>query len=213
MDFPECPDGGAYRINPIGSLPECSRGGAHSLPADYGEPAAAPTLVPEEIGVRRIALGDKTHNIRWYRIRADDNAIRSGSFWPRIGCPTGTVAAYVGRYQRNEWCEWHADGNTRDQMSAWGVSFVMPAACRVAPGPGPVNIRWWLFEEKGDGVDLAFRDGRYYVFCLDRQPVATWTHAANRASCDLDTELEHVIGVIEIQPPTPSPTTGPGSGG
>ena len=43
FDFPACPEGGEYRVNAMGRLPECSRGGAHALPPDYGKPEITST--------------------------------------------------------------------------------------------------------------------------------------------------------------------------
>jgi hypothetical protein len=47
---------------------------------------------------------------------------------------------------------------------------------------------------------MAFKDGRYYVFCFDREPVEQWRTASNKPACDLDTELDYVTDIIEIEP-------------
>ncbi len=77
---------------------------------------------------------------------------------------------------------------------------MVPDEYRVTPGPGAVRVRWWLYEEQTPNNAMAFRDGRYYVFCLDHQPVQQWVNQAEEPSCDMDSELPHVVAIIEIHP-------------
>jgi len=168
-------------------------------------PAAEATeYSAEKVGVRKIAHGGKACQIPWYRVRADYNSIETAEFWKKLRSVPGSKTAYTGRYHEMTWCEWFPDG-TRGQLVGWGVDFLQPAdSFRVAPGPGEVGIRRWLFEEQQRGQDMAFKGDlhqvRYYVFCLDREPVEQWRSLGDDPMCDLDAELEHVIGIIEIEP-------------
>jgi hypothetical protein len=154
---------------------------------------------PERLGTRPFTHRDKEYRIPWYKVRADYNSIRTPDLWKRIRSPQETKAAYVGYYHEIRWCEW-LDDRTRNRLVAQGVDFLWNSDFSVHPGPGSVYVRRWLFEEKGNAEAMAFKDKNYYVFLLDRQPVEQWRSLANKPGCDLDTELEHVIGIIEIEP-------------
>jgi len=164
-----------------------------------GWAAPAKEYSAEKLGVRNFALGDRQYKILCCRVRADYSAISTTEFWKRLHSVPGTKAAYVGYYHKIRWCEWFND-RTSAQMSAQGVDFLVRDGFRVNPGPGQVYVRRWLFEEQGRNEVMVFKDGRYYVFCLDRQPVERWRSLAKEPGCDMDTELEHVTGIIEIEP-------------
>jgi len=153
----------------------------------------------EKLGVRNFALGEREYKIPWYRARADYNSIETAEFWKRLHCPPETKAAYVGYYHTIEWCEWF-DDQKHAQVSAQGMDFLVRENFRVNPGPGKVYVRRWLFQEQRRDEGMVFKDKRYYVFLLDRQPVEQWRTVAKKPGCDMDTDLEHLIGIIEIQP-------------
>jgi hypothetical protein len=85
-------------------------------------------------------------------------------------------------------------------MSSKGLCFIVPKEYRVAPGPGRVNVRQWLYQEQTTNNTMSFRDGLYYVFCLDREPIKQWLNGAQEPSCDMNSELQHVVSIIEINP-------------
>jgi hypothetical protein len=151
----------------------------------------------EKVGVRSITILGQEYRIPWYKIRADYNFIETAAFWAEVPCPEGTKTTYVGLYGDIRWCEWGDFGEVL--VSSVGVLFSVPDHFRVKPGPGEVNVRWWLHEERRTN-GMAFQDDRYYVFCLDRAPMEQWRNLANEPACDMDTELAHVIGIIAIEP-------------
>ena len=153
----------------------------------------------KKLGVRSIAARGKQYKIPWYRVRADYNSIKTADFWKKLRSPQGTKTAYVGQYGKIRWCEWF-DGETHAQRCAQGVDFLGDSRFRVDPGPGRVYLRRWLFDEQRRDEGMVFNDRRYYVFCLDSQPAEQWRTVDKRPGCDLDGELEHVIGIIEVQP-------------
>lgn len=162
--------------------------------------ASGPTRSPVKlVGTRNFTVGDKTLGIPWYRLDADYHAISTAGFWNSVKAPAGTKTAYVGHYGDVEWCKWF-DDQSHAMMRARGLEFIVPDEYRVTPGPGAVSIRWWLYEEQTQSDTMAFRDGRYYVFCLDREPLQQWLNAAKEPGCDMDTELQHSIAIIEIHP-------------
>ena len=158
--------------------------------------------VPIRTGVRKFTIAGEQVEIPWWRVPADYNSIRTAEFWKKVRSLPGSRAVYVGRYCEMKWCELLNDGST-DNLAAWGVDFLIGAEenrHRVEPGPGEVMIRRWQFEEQGQSPSMAFKDGRYYVFCCERDPVEQWRTASNKPACDLDTELDYVTDIIEIEP-------------
>jgi hypothetical protein len=168
--------------------------------------AVGPTLPKEsgkvelrKAGVKVVDAPGKTCRFPWYVADVDYNRIETKEFWASIICPEGTRAACVGRYGDIHWCEFHDGGSS--MMMSTGLDFIDLGRHPVAPGHGKVHVRWWLHTEEAKGGDEPrFRMDRYYVFCLDREPQQTWTNLAKEPACDMDTELDHVIGIIEVRP-------------
>jgi len=165
---------------------------AQTLPKELGK------VEVRKAGVNLVNENGKIFRFPWHVAEADYNRIETKEFWAAIVCPEGTKAACVGQYRNIEWCEWRGDAIY--QISSTGVDFIDLGRHPVTPGRGKVHVRWWLHEEEAKDTDLRFRMGRYYVFCLDREPRETWKNLAKEPACDMDTELDHVIGVIEVRP-------------
>jgi hypothetical protein len=165
-----------------------------------GRPSAEAAPIPMTlVGTRDFSVGETRLRIPWYRLDADYQATSTADFWKNVEAPAGTKTTYVGHYGEVRWCKW-LDDKSHEIMRAKGLLFMVPDEYRVTPGPGAVRIRWWLYEEQTPSDATAFRDGRYYVFCLDRQPVKQWINLAEEPSCDMDSELPHVIAIMEIHP-------------
>jgi len=152
----------------------------------------------EKVGTHFVTVNDRSRRIAWYRVQADYNAIREDVVWPKVPCPKGTAAAYVGRYGKIRWSEWH--GEIHRQRYADGMDFLGADKSRVGPGPGDVMIRWWLFKEEPRKDGMAFEEGRLYAFCFSRKPVADARSKPKYPACDLSAELPHLLGIIAIVP-------------
>lgn len=156
------------------------------------------------IASRTFEIGDEVFHIPWYRYFGNYNAISTKAFWQSVPLPDGVRASYVGYYRRLRWCEW-INKRTHRLMRAKGVSFINISDYIVPPGPGSVKIRRWLYEETSKQMPARFKDERYYVFALDRPPQERWRNGANEPATDLDPELSHVMGIVEVQPTFDSP--------
>ncbi len=174
-----------------------------------------------KVGERVFDLGGgKEKRVAWYRVDVDYNemcseqkelvrvvkpdgsvtAYRPLNWWDRIVTPEGTVTAYVGHYGRRAIRGFFDDGQTHADWTASGVSFALGDGHPVKPGEGKVRVAHWLFEEKARDDGMMFQENRYYIFCLDRQPVARGKNLGGEPACEMSTEFDHVIAIIEIWP-------------
>ncbi len=155
-------------------------------------------LLVKKVGDRQLVVHQRKFVFPWYHVKADHNEIVSNSVWRRIDAPPGTKTSYIARYGEIEWHEYQND--TRDTLICQGLDFAGAGdKRRIRRGPGPVFIRRWCHEERANEGEMRFRSDRHYIVCLDRIPEPTFTNMAKNPSCDLDTELGHVCGIIEVE--------------
>jgi hypothetical protein len=159
-------------------------------------------LTPTLVGTKQVTTLFRRASLElpWYRVTADHNAIHEGAIWPRVGVPEGTRTAYVMRYDTWRHCV-SFDGGARALLRMRGLHFVLADEFSVAPGEGAVHVRWWEYDETGDPeADMVFREDEYYVVCLDREPAEQWRNGRDEPACDLETELPHITGIVEVRP-------------
>lgn len=151
-----------------------------------------------KVGVREIKVGKSVHSFPWYHASADHFAIRSNKVWPRIEPLPGTKSMHIGHYGQMEEIDFSDAGHS--QSWTLGVSLFGSERRGLRIEPGPVYIRRWYFEESLNEGPMRFQPkDRHYVFCMDRVAKGTFKTIDGKPGCDLSTELDHVIGVIEIE--------------
>ena len=178
-----------------------------------------PKLLPlTKVGIRTIEDGNETFSFPWYHVKADHNQIVKDKIWQRITAAAGSKTAYIGDYGTIELIEFSKDGG-HSSMYTSGMRLFFTrenARFKVAPGkevgpgeevaqskevgPGKVYIRHWYFDDSKTKGPMRFKSLEHdYVVCLDREPISTFKSYGGKPGCDLDTELSHVIGMIEVE--------------
>jgi len=199
----------------LAAIPAYAQG---TPPKEPGKSVVLKPLALQKLGVREFDVGRKGCKIPWYRVDVDYNEIISGrkdfvrvvkpdgsvtayrppSWWDRVVAPEGTVTTHVGRYGPIRLFSNHA--GVHADWTTWGVDFRLGDRHPVKPGKGKVHVAWWLFTEKPRDDGMMFEEDRYYVFCLDRQPVERGKNLGGEPACQMSDELDHLIGIIEVRP-------------
>ena len=159
-----------------------------------------PELLPlTKLGVRTIEDGKQKFLFPWYYAKADHNQFLSNKIWPRIAAVPGSKATYIGDYGMTELIEF---SNEHGSLSTFepGMQFYDSEKRRLKIGPGKVKIRHWYFDETKKDGPMRFKGRGYdYVVCLDREPESTFKFYGGDPGFNLNTELAHVIGIIELE--------------
>lgn len=171
---------------------------ADQPPRDSAVSEEPSMLSTKLIGSRMLSHGKKAYAFPWHYVEADHNEIRSGSVWRRITPIDGTKSTHLARYGDIEWHEYTEEAI--ETIGCQGIDFRIGSnTSGVGPGEGPVYILPWCYEETAKSGEMRFRSDRDFVICLDRVPVHTFTNIANGHGCHFQDELDHIIGVIEVE--------------
>jgi len=148
--------------------------------------------------VREIELGNKAYSFPWYHVAVDHHQIWTNKAWSRIDPLPGSKSVHIGDYGLLEEIEFLDNGHSRAFLP--GVSLYASDDRGLKVGPGAVYIRRWYFEETLKTGAMRFKGkGHNYLFCLDRVAKKTFETINGKPGTDLATELEHVIGIIEVE--------------
>lgn len=171
----------------------------------YENASSEEPITPEQVGRHQFDIKkghqstfgfeetEKIYGFDWYRVTVDHNQRVENKVWDRIKFPKGTVAAYAARYTTIEFG--YAD-NFDETYIAKGIDFLYQGDI-VQKDSSPVRIRRLFYEEPNLNAAIGFHRGQLHIICLDRKPISTFK-IQDRPYCDLDTELSHVIAVIEV---------------